>query len=125
MREDHYTSTVEGAAGWAEAHEPRGDDRPSRAEAEADEYYAGPTVVERGIRCAHCKARHATVADVRWCKDLADEARAEAEAEQAAEAASELAFARALEARAERGGPAPEDAWGEMDWTVPAPPTDN
>ena len=132
MREDHYTSTVEGAAGWAEAHEARDDDRPSRAEAEADAYYAGPTVVPaeaRGIRCAHCKARHATVADVRWCKDLSDEQRAEAAAEQAAELASEQAFARSLEARAERGGPDVEGEMAEaqMDdpWAVPPPIRDH
>lgn len=132
MREDYHTSTVEGAAGWAAAHADEVDDRPSRAEAEADAYYAGPTVVPaeaRGIRCAHCKARHATVADVRWCKDLSDEQRAEAAAEQAAELASEQAFARSLEARAERGGPDVEGEMAEaqMDdpWAVPPPIRDH
>jgi hypothetical protein len=132
MREDHHTSTVEGAAGWAAAHADADDDRPSRAEAEADEYYAGPTVVpaeSRGIRCAHCKARHETVADVRWCKDLTDEMRAEALAEQEAEAASERAFARSLEARAERGGPDHEadaaEAMAEDPWSVPPPIRDH
>jgi hypothetical protein len=111
-REDHFTSTVEGAAGWAYAH---GDadygDRPTRGEAEADEaYLRGPDTYSpdapgprRGIRCAHCKARHATVADVRWCGDLAAEARAEAEAEQAAEAAAERAYAEDRERIAESG----------------------
>jgi hypothetical protein len=96
------------------------EDRPTLAECQADEYYLGPTNLPTGgIRCAHCKARHATVADIKWCRDLGDEARAEAEAEAAAEQASELAYARDREAQAERGtwfGPQTEaDTWGEDD----------
>jgi len=82
-------------------------DRPSRgeAQAEADEryaemYHAGPdTVASGGVRCAHCKARHETVAEVRWCSDLAAEAKAEA----LADAEADRAYARDREAIAERG----------------------
>lgn len=84
----------------------------------ASAYYDGPVVLpEGGIRCAHCKHRHATKEDIRWCADLEAQQRAEAQAEQAAEAASELAYARDREAIAERGtwfGPQTEaDSWGE------------
>ena len=104
MREDHYTTTVEDAARYEQARGEDHDtmdtvDRPSRgeAQAEADEryaemYHAGPANVAEGIRCAHCKARHETVAEIRWCADLQAEARAEALAEQAAEARAERYF---------------------------------
>jgi len=98
----------------------RYEERPTLAEAQADEYYGGPALVEHGIRCAHCKGRHATVADVRWCKDVTDEAHAEAAAEQEWEAAGERALDRALEARAERGGPDHEADAAEA-WAVPPP----
>ena len=81
---------------------------PTRVEVDADErgdyYYDGPDVVETGgVRCAHCKRRHATVADVRWCGDIEAEAKAEAAAEAAWEAAGERAYAEDREAQAERG----------------------
>lgn len=42
-------------------------------------YYAGPDVLDAGgIRCAHCKRRHATVADIRWCGDIEAESKAAA-----------------------------------------------
>ena len=81
----------------------------------AEEYYAGPdTLSAGGIKCAHCKRRHATKGDIKWCSDLEAEAKADAEAEHAAE----VAYARAREAQAEMGtwfGPQTEaDTWGEF-----------
>ena len=126
---DLYSHTEADAGIWERAHGVADDfyDGPTAGEAEADlaadaedraeAYFAGPDVTTAGIRCAHCKRRHATVADVHWCGDLDAEARAEAEAEQAAEAAADVAYARAREAQAERGtwfGPQTEaDRWGE------------
>jgi hypothetical protein len=113
MARNDYSTHTERDAGeferrfgdYTEIDRPTLGDVADEVEVSVADYYAGPTVVERGIRCAHCKDRHATVADVKWCRDLTDELRAEAAAEQAAELASEQAFARSLEARAERGGP--------------------
>jgi hypothetical protein len=117
MREDHYSNTVEDAGAWERERGMAEDvdyDRPTAAEAEADRWFAGPeTVIGYGIRCAHCKNRHATVADVRWCGDV----HAEAKAEALAEAEADRAFARDREAIAERGtwfGPVTEaDSWDE------------
>jgi hypothetical protein len=112
--EDNFTSTVEGAAAHAAGLGDWDDDRPSAADLAEDD--APAVVAAGGIRCAHCKARHATVADVRWCGGLEAEARAEAEAEAAWEAAADVAYARDREAIAERGtwfGPQTEaDTWG-------------
>jgi hypothetical protein len=122
---DFSSHTEADAGAWERAHGDAGaydDGRPTRAEVDAEDapqtdaawaYHQGPDTTERGIRCAHCKGRHATVADVHWCSDLQAEARAEAEAEQAAD----VAYARDREAMAERGtwfGPQTEaDSWGE------------
>jgi hypothetical protein len=125
---DHFTSTEADAGNYARAHAEADDDRPSASdlasegvEGTYDAYYRGPDAVATGgIRCAHCKARHASVADVKWCRDLFEEAHAEAQAEQAAERASEIAFARAREAQAENGtwfGPQTiADTWGDVDY---------
>jgi hypothetical protein len=103
---DLYTHTEADAGAWDRNHLEASDfsDAPTRAEAEADAYHDGPdTVIGYGIKCAHCKGRHETVADVHWCSDLHAEHRAQAEAEQAWEAASDRAFARDREAKAEAG----------------------
>jgi hypothetical protein len=114
MARNDYSTHTERDAGeferrfgdYTEVDRPTLGDVADEVEVSVADYYAGPDDLPAGgIRCAHCKARHATVADVRWCKDLSDEMHAEAAAEQAAELASEQAFARSLEARAERGGP--------------------
>jgi hypothetical protein len=129
MREDHYSNTVEDAGAWERERGMAEDvdyDRPTAAEAEADLYHAGPeNVIGYGVRCAHCRNRHATVADVRWCSDL----HAEAKAEALAETEADRAFARDREAIAERGtwfGPVTEaDSWGEDEDVPPATTTIN
>jgi hypothetical protein len=104
--------------------------RPTRAEADRDAHEdrldaeartrrfqaeAAPT----SIRCAHCKGRHGSAAEVAACAD----SEAEALAELAWEANGERAYSEALEARAERGtwfGPVTEaDSWGEEDDAAP------
>jgi len=122
---DLYTHTEADAGAWERANgDPTDydDGRPTRSELAAEDapqtdaawrYYQGPDAVEHGIRCAHCKRKHPTVADVHWCSDLEAEARDEAAADQAAD----VAYARDREAMAERGtwfGPQTEaDGWGE------------
>jgi hypothetical protein len=72
------------------------------------------------MRCAHCKDRHDTVAEVRTCATAeAAHGEAEAAADAAAMHAEEVAYARSREAQAEAGtwfGPQTEaDTWGEHD----------
>jgi hypothetical protein len=78
------------------------------------------------MRCAHCKDRHDTVAEVRTCATAeAAHGEAEAAADAAAMHAEEVAYARSREAQAEAGtwfGPQTEaDTWGEHD--DPEPPS--
>jgi hypothetical protein len=97
--QDHFTRTAADAGAFEAAHATDTDDGPTAIELSGEAYYDGPDTVETGgIRCAHCKARHASVADVRWCGDLATEQAAQARAEQAAEARVERHFEEGSEA---------------------------
>jgi len=110
MREDYYTTTEADAGAFARAHaDEYADDRPTLAELERDEYESRfPATLgvneDGGVKCAHCKGKHATVADVRQCADAYAEGQAEAKAEQEWEAACDVAFAKAQEARGEMWG---------------------
>ena len=104
--------------------------RPTRAEADRDAHEDRLEAEARArrfqaearpvtIRCAHCKGRHGSVAEVAECRDAIAHGEEEARADAEAAHAEEVAYARSREAQAEMGtwfGPQTEaDSWGEDD----------